>query len=82
MQDRNKGSRSTTQIPNNNDAVFITREGLARRWSVSVRTIDRRRRDGILAWVDLNNGRGSKPIVRFPLKTIEEYEQRATLEIR
>ena len=67
--------------PNNRDPVFITREALATRWSVSVRTIDRRRLDGSLPWVDLNGGRGRKPIDRFLPKDIEDYEEKGRLKI-
>lgn len=62
--------------------VLLTRQALANRWSVSVRTIDRLRQDGILPWIDLNNGHGAKPMVRFPLKDIEDHEQKARLEAR
>lgn len=90
MQDRRKGSRiptdnSVLSTSSNNSTekipVFLSREALATRWSVSTRTVDRRRQDGILPWVDLNRGRGRKPIVRFLLKDIEEYEGKGRLEI-
>jgi len=61
--------------------VLLTRQDLAKRWSVSVRTIDRLRQDGILPWIDLNNGHGAKPLVRFPLKDIEDHEQKARLGV-
>lgn len=81
MQDRSKGSQAPTENSNNPTPVFLTREALATRWSVSVRTVDRRRLDGSLSWTDLNAGRGHKPIVRFLLKDIEDYEQKGRLKI-
>jgi hypothetical protein len=81
MQDRSKGSHPAAENSNNPTPVFLTREALATRWSVSVRTIDRRRLDGSLSWTDLNAGRGHKPIVRFLLKDIEDYEEKARLNI-
>ena len=55
---------------------FITRMDLARRWQTSTRTIDRKRKDGLLPWVDIAGGSGRRPLVRFRLKDIEEYEER------
>jgi hypothetical protein len=87
MQDGRKGSATSAENPvasapsNNHTATMLTREAVATRWSVSTRTVDRRRHDGILPWVDLNRGRGRKPIVRFLLKDIEEYEGKGRLEI-
>jgi hypothetical protein len=87
MQDGRKGSWTPAENPvlsslsNEQTPVFLTREAVATRWSVSTRTVDRRRQDGILPWVDLNGGRGRKPIVRFLLKHIEDYEQKGRLEI-
>jgi hypothetical protein len=52
----------------------FTREQLARRWSVSVRTIDRLRQRGQLPWIDLSGGTGARPVVRFKLSEIEDYE--------
>jgi len=87
MHDRRKDSRSPLEKPVSSNhsieptAVFLTREAVATRWSVSTRTVDRRRQDGILPWVDLNRGRGRKPIVRFSLKDIEDYEGKGRLDI-
>jgi hypothetical protein len=53
---------------------FITRLDLAKRWQTSTRTIDRKRRLGLLPWVDLAGGAGGRPIVRFRLSDIEDYE--------
>lgn len=82
MQDRSKGSQPPSENSNNQLSVFLTREAVATRWCVSLRTIDRRRLDGSLPWVDLNRGRGRKPIVRFMLRDIEDYEQKGRLECR
>lgn len=53
----------------------LTRVDLANRWNSSVRTVDRLRQRGLLPWVDLSAGRGGRPIVRFTLTDIEEYER-------
>jgi hypothetical protein len=52
----------------------LSRKDLASRWTVSVRTIDRLRKDGRLPWVDLSGGAGARPIVRFRLRDVEDYE--------
>jgi hypothetical protein len=88
MHDGRKGSGASAEHPvvsatsNNHTPILLTREAVATRWSVSTRTVDRRRLDGSLPWVDLNGGRCRKPIVRFLLKDIEDYEQKARLECR
>ncbi len=58
---------------------MITRFELAKRWKCSTRKIDRIRKDGLLAWVDLSQGRGGRPCVRFHLEDVEAYERRARL---
>jgi len=58
--------------------MFITRVELARRWAVCVRTIDRKRELGELPWVDVAQGRGARPCVRFRLADIEALENRLT----
>jgi hypothetical protein len=86
MRDRSKGSGDSSEPPvfsappNNHNPILLSREALASRWSVSVRTIDRLRQDGCLPWVDLRRGLRGKPIVRFMLPDIEEYEQAARLD--
>jgi hypothetical protein len=52
----------------------ISREELAQRWGICPRTVDRLRNNGLLPWMDLSNGQGKKPIVRFLLQDIEAYE--------
>jgi hypothetical protein len=56
--------------------MFITRSDLAKRWHTSTRTIDRKRELGLLPWVDLAQGRGARPCVRFRLADIEALEAR------
>jgi hypothetical protein len=60
---------------------FLTRSDLAERWKTSARTIDRKRKDGLLPWVDIAGGSGSRPLVRFRLPEIEEYEERMSQRI-
>jgi hypothetical protein len=56
---------------------MLNRLDLANRWKTSIRTIDRKRKFGLLPWIDLSGGAGKRPIVRFRLEDIEEYEGRA-----
>jgi len=53
---------------------LLTRPELANRWDTSERTIDRRRKLGLLPWVDVAGGHGKRPIVRFRVEDIEMYE--------
>ena len=53
---------------------LLTRNDLAKRWSTTPRTIDRRRAMGLLPWVDLARGQGKRPQIRFRLVDVEEYE--------
>jgi hypothetical protein len=55
---------------------LISRQGLATRWDCSCRTVDRLRSRGLIPWVDLVAGKGSKPLVRFRLQDVLAYEQR------
>jgi hypothetical protein len=85
MSGRRKGSGYSSrnpnlQAPSNNNPILLTREAVAARWSVSLRTLDRLRQDGLIPWVDLRRGRGAKPIVRFCLEDIEDYEQRGRMD--
>ncbi len=87
MQDRSKGSGDSPETPvvsapSNHNPNLLTREAIAARWSVSLRTVDRLRQNGHLPWVDLNGGRGRKPLVRFCLEDVESYEQRARMDCR
>ena len=59
---------------------MLTRNELAKRWSTTPRTIDRRRTMGLLPWVDLARGKGKRPQVRFRLEDIEEYERKAMMK--
>ena len=58
---------------------LITREELARRWRLSVKSVDRRRKDGALPWVDVALGRGARPAVRFRVEDIERLETEARM---
>jgi hypothetical protein len=88
MKDRRKGSGSPpdnqdfSASSNNHTSMLLTREAVAERWSVSLRTLDRLRQDGLIPWVDLRRGRGAKPVVRFLLTDVEDYEQKARLDCR
>jgi len=53
---------------------LLTRSGLAKRWKSSIRTVDRRRQIGLIPWVDLSGGKGSRPVVRFRLIDVENFE--------
>ncbi len=86
MHGKHTGSGNCSEPPvlsapsNYHNPILLTREALASRWSVSVRTLDRLRQDGLIPWADLRRGRGAKPVVRFLLSDIEEYEQRARVD--
>jgi hypothetical protein len=57
--------------------IFLTRRDLARRWNVCTRTIDRQRSLALIpGCLDLTAGVGKRPIVRFRLSDIEEYERK------
>lgn len=55
---------------------MITRFDLAKRWKCSTRKVDRMRGQGLLPWVDLTQGRGTRPCVRFRIGDIEALEAR------
>jgi hypothetical protein len=56
--------------------TLISRQKLAARWGCSVRTVDRLRVNGLIPWLDLVAGRGNKPLVRFRLQDVLDYEER------
>jgi len=58
------------------DDKLLTRASLAVRWGISPRTLDRKRKLGLIPWIDLAGGLGNRPIVRFRLIDILSYEQR------
>ena len=58
---------------------MLTRFNVAKRWQCSTRKVDRLRKQGLLAWVDLSQGRGGRPCVRFRLEDVEEYERQGRL---
>jgi len=53
---------------------LISRSQLAERWGVNSKTLDRLRKTGRLPWLDLTNGRGGKPLVRFREEDVQAYE--------
>ncbi len=53
----------------------FSRQALAARWNTSTRTIDRLRSAGKLPWLNLASAGGPKPLVRFTLADVENYEQ-------
>lgn len=55
---------------------LLTRDQLATRWSCSVRKIDRMKKYGLIPWIDISGGIGTRPTVRFPVTLIEEFETR------
>jgi len=60
---------------------MLTRRELAQRWRTTPRTIDRRRVMGLLPWIDLAQGRGGRPQIRFRLQDIEAFERQALQKI-
>jgi hypothetical protein len=40
--------------------------------------VDRRKKYGLLPWIDLSGGIGSRPMIRFRLTDIEEYEAKGS----
>ena len=63
------------------DRALIKRQELAERWNCSTRKVDRLRKSGLLAWIDLTGGRGKKPLVRFQLKQIIDFENNCLMDI-
>lgn len=64
------------------DKSILSKKQVADRWSMSVRTVDRLRESGRLEWLDLAAGIGARPIVRFRLRDVEDYENRNFKSIR
>jgi hypothetical protein len=60
---------------------FFTRNQLAKRWKCSVRKIDRLRTYGLIAWIDLSGGKGTRPTVRFRMETILAFETKNLMSI-
>ena len=59
-----------------NHLIMFTRKTLAKRWGTSERTVDRKRKLGLIPWIDIAGGQGKRPLVRFRMQDIEEYETR------
>ncbi len=58
---------------------MLNRQQLAERWGCSTRKIDRLRKNGDLAWMDLTAKKGRKPIVRFRAQDIKDFEENSLL---
>jgi predicted DNA-binding transcriptional regulator AlpA len=58
---------------NNNEALFLTRRGLSRRWAVSEMTIRRREMDGTLPKYSIGRG------IRFLISDVEAVEAKARI---
>jgi hypothetical protein len=57
------------------DQTLLTRQELAERWQCSSRTLDRLRDQGRLPWLNIASG-NRRPLIRFRLADIEEFEAR------
>lgn len=55
---------------------FLTGKDVAKRWGVHPQTVNRRRKQGLLNWINLNAGISERPIVRFRLSDIIEFEKK------
>jgi len=53
---------------------LLDRKQLSERWNCSTRKIDRLRSFGLLDWIDISGGIGSRPTVRFHIDAIQEFE--------
>jgi hypothetical protein len=57
--------------------IRLTRKQLSARWECSQRTVDRTLRNGELPYLDLRLGRSKKPLIRFRLEDVLEFERQA-----
>jgi len=55
--------------------TYLTRHDVARKWGVTLRTVDRLRFEGVLAWLDISAGRSARPQVRFRLCDVMAVEE-------
>jgi hypothetical protein len=67
--------KNSREVLNMTPERHFSRQALAQRWNTSTRTIDRLRQAGKLPWIDIAGGRGARPIVRFTLTDVEQYER-------
>jgi hypothetical protein len=58
------------------NSALLSKRDVAKRWGTSIKTIDRLRQSGRLAWVDVAAGRGNRPLVRFRFEDIVAFEAR------
>lgn len=61
---------------------LLSREELAARWGCSLRKVDRLRKYGELQWIDLTAKKGKRPVVRFHLDQIIQFEARCSMNTR
>jgi len=54
---------------------LLSRAQLALRWGCSIKTIDRLKRLGRLPWLNISGKDGKRPMIRFPLSGIQEFEE-------
>ena len=61
--------------------LVLNRYQLAERWNCSARKIDRLRKQGLLPWLDLTAGQGKRPLVRFRLGDVIQFETQHLMDI-
>lgn len=61
--------------------MLLTRADVAKRWRCSTRKVDRLRAAGELPWLDITAKKGKRPVVRFSLEQIVEFEGRCSMDI-
>lgn len=62
----------TKNVPNPEDERFLSRQQLARRWRVSLETIKRREKEGLIRALRFN-----QRLLRYRLSDIQEVEAKA-----
>ncbi len=55
------------------DASMLSRKQVAQRLNISVRTLDRHRQAGRIAWINVALGK-AKPLVRFRAEDVAAFE--------
>ncbi len=59
---------------------LLTRQQLGKRWGAGIRSIDRLRERNELPWIDISPHRRDRPMIRFRLSDIEQFERMRTIE--
>ncbi|MEW6352212.1 MAG: helix-turn-helix domain-containing protein [Thermodesulfobacteriota bacterium] len=55
---------------------YLTREELARRWRIGLKTVDRLRATGRLPWINLSPEKdGPRDLVRFRIEDVRAFEE-------